>query len=342
MGAFKKLNKQDSYVTSYSAKKQWIASGSDYADYGIQTLVGISGSGEYLPSDDDLQNNQYRRLVFNSIDHLYYSLFDKSGNIPGSGSFDNYLPSSIIPSGSRITETKVAVFSLPRDIVGTHMEPGSITILPDVIASGSEQNYVIDGYVTEDGENLFIEDVNNLYGATFPLTDLDYIENESNYVEETEPVPGQYLDIQGPDQYSTPILDDGEGNLYLQGSTPRRYVGNVIYAHGLIIITEDIIAEYYGNYFDARMTWKSNQPIFSYNYLCKIRPSEFNHTLNRTALSGSNGDLATNVSGNEFQPYITTVGLYNDANELIAVGKLSQPLPKSADIDMVLNVRIDK
>ena len=218
MGAFKKLNKQDYYVTSYSAKKQWIASGSDYSDYGINTLVGISGSGNYLISDDDLQQNQYRRLVFNSVNHLYYSLFDKSGDITTSGSFENYIPSSLIPSASRVTETKVAVFSLPRDIVGTHMEPNTVYIIPDVTASGSEQNYVFDGYVTDNGDNLYIEDVNNLYGATFPLTDIDYIENESDYVEETEPIPSQYLDITGPDQYSRVV---SEHPSHLVRSWPR-------------------------------------------------------------------------------------------------------------------------
>lgn len=339
MGAFKKLNKQDYFVTSYSAKKSWIASGSDYGNLGIQNLVGLSGSGAYIPNDGDIQKGQYRRLVFNSIHHLYYSLFNKSGEIVTTGSFENYLPSSLIPTLSRTQETRFAVFSLPRDIVGTHIEPKSVYIIPD--AAGDTDNYVLNGYASEDGKNLYIEDINNLYGATFPLTDFDYIENESKYVQETDPLPGEYLDIEGPDQYSTPILDDGEGNLYLEGAHPKRYVGNVVYSHGLIIITEDIIANYFNNYFNARMKWKSNQPILTHNYLCKVRSSEFNHTLNRTAMSGSNGDLALNVSGEQFQPYITTVGLYNDSNELIAVAKLSQPLPKSNDTDMVIQVRLD-
>ena len=342
MNAFKKFNKPDHYTTLYSAKKQWSVSGSNYAEYGIKTLVGISGSGDYIVNDKDIQYQNYRRLVFNSIEHLYYSLYDKSGELKVSGSYDNYIPSSIIPSGSRFTETKITVISLPRNIVGTHIEPRSIEIIPDIIASGSEQNYILDGYVMENEENLFIEDVNNLYGATFPLTDLDYIDNESNYVEETEPTPGQYLDINKPEQYTTLILDDGEGNLYLEGGKSKKYIGQVIYSHGLIIITRDVIAEYYGNYFQAKMTWKSNQPILTHNYLCKVKPSEFNYTLNRSAQSNNNGDLLFNLSGDEFQPYITTIGLYNDANELIAVGKLSQPLPKSADIEMVFQVKVDR
>jgi hypothetical protein len=53
------------------------------------------------------------------------------------------------------------------------------------------------------------------------------------------------------------------------------------------------------------------------------------------------GVLAANVTGSDFQPYITAVGLYNEANELIAVGKMSQPLPKSAQTEMTIQIKLD-
>jgi hypothetical protein len=46
-------------------------------------------------------------------------------------------------------------------------------------------------------------------------------------------------------------------------------------------------------------------------------------------------------TGPDFQPYITTVGLYNDANELLAVAKYSKPIPKPNNTDMTLIVQID-
>jgi len=49
-------------------------------------------------------------------------------------------------------------------------------------------------------------------------------------------------------------------------------------------------------------------------------------------------DFAT---GSYFQPYVTTIGLYNDANELVAVGKLAQPVPKSRYTDMTFVVKFD-
>ena len=66
-----------------------------------------------------------------------------------------------------------------------------------------------------------------------------------------------------------------------------------------------------------------------------------NFTYNRTAVSGSYNDVETNLTGSEFRPYITTVGLYNEANELIAVAKTNRPIPKSQNVDMTFVVKLD-
>ena len=150
------------------------------------------------------------------------------------------------------------------------------------------------------------------------------------------------------------LTDDGEGNLFY-GSTQ---VGNVIYSHGMIIVnsnTSSIAVED-----PDSISFKSNNPIYTLNYSIKVSDYEFNHTLNPTAqkdnsifyYSGSlgpsgskyvrpSGVYADNVTGSDFQPYITTVGLYNDSNELIAVGKLSQPLPKPADTELTIQIKMD-
>ena len=47
------------------------------------------------------------------------------------------------------------------------------------------------------------------------------------------------------------------------------------------------------------------------------------------------------VTGSYFQPYITTIGLYNGANQLVAVGKLSQPLQSSNVSDTTILVNLD-
>jgi hypothetical protein len=360
MSAYKKLNQQDAFITTYTARKSWIASGSQYGDLGILNIVGLSGSRPYFSQPEDTvfgggvnsvaTSSFDRRVVFQSAHHLYYSLFS-DGAIPVTSSYENYLQSSFNVSGSRYLNQNIAILSLPKEMYGTSIEPGTVRITPDLLP-GTGSNYVDNNYVTDveldptgtsfiQVDNLYTENTNYLYGSDNPLTDLDYIENESDYVDEQEPVPGQYIDTDDGEQYSSEILDDGEGNLYMKDSSPKKYVGNVIYPHGQIVITDNAVALYYNYYFNAVIRWKSNQPIYTHNYHCKIKTAEFNHTLNKTALDTLTGEKTGNVSGSYFQPYITTVGLYNDANELIAVGKMGQPLPKSADTDMSIVVKLD-
>ena len=159
-------------------------------------------------------------------------------------------------------------------------------------------------------------------------SNIEYIFNQDDYIEV------DYL------FQSDIIVDDGQGVLR-EGSISGSKVGNIIYSHGQIIITDEALAEYYIQSPFQPMSWKSNQPIYTYNYNIKISDYEYNFTFNPTAKSGSDGNLADNVTGSYFQPYITTVGLYNDSNELIAVAKLAQPLPKSANTEMTIQVKLD-
>lgn len=243
-----------------------------------------------------------KKLNYYSLYQLYFSAFDPtSGSIINSSSFDNYIESSFIQS-TRYLNTQGIVYSIPKSLYGTHLEPGTV-----VIGSGG-----------------------------------------------------------------TKIYDDGDG-LLLSGSMQ---VGNVIYSHGQLIImdTGSIMntVTYTGSFDDFLLTpevplsWSANLPIYTSNFVIKVSDFEFNFTHNPTAQSGSfslyidelgdevtsthlsssrfvrtTGILADNVTGSAFQPYITTVGLYNDANELLAVGKLAQPLPKPANTELTINIKLD-
>jgi hypothetical protein len=164
---------------------------------------------------------------------------------------------------------------------------------------------------------------------TFKMgSDVEYIFNQDDYV------VVDYL------FESDIIVDDGEGVLRKDSITGSA-VGNIIYSHGQVIITDEELADYYIKNPLQPLSWKSNQPIYTYNYNVKISDYEYNYSFNPTARTGSDGQLADNVTGSYFQPYITTVGLYNDSNELIAVAKLAQPLPKSANTEMTIQVKLD-
>jgi len=75
-------------------------------------------------------------------------------------------------------------------------------------------------------------------------------------------------------------------------------------------------------------------------YFCRANHNEFNYSSNPTYVSGSKIRVKTQASDDPVA-YITTVGLYNDNNELMASAKLSEPLKKSPATEFTIRTRLD-
>jgi len=75
-------------------------------------------------------------------------------------------------------------------------------------------------------------------------------------------------------------------------------------------------------------------------YFCRVKNSQYNYSSNPTYLSQSQIRVKKEKTDMPVS-YITTVGLYNDANELLAVAKLSEPLKKTPDTEFTIRVRLD-
>jgi len=328
MSAFKKFNTQDVYVSTYTAHKSWEATGSQYSDYGIVKIPAHSGSGVYLPDSVNLNNGYDRRLAYQSLVHLYYSSFENGEILTGSA-YENYLQSSFNVSGSRILEEVASITSLPKGMYGTAIKPKSLEISPD---SGAEE------YVSASATETGVYHSDHIETLGFLYDSIPVIAENASSNQGLVDDPALIGDTQI-------IVDDGEGNLFRKKAigdlTPITKVGNVIYPQGQIIITDPIIARYFNNYVDGNIKWKSTQPIYTYNFHCKMKENEFTHTFNPSAVTGSNGIVAGNVAGEEFSPYFTTIGLYNDSNELIALAKTGQPIPIPKDTDMTVVVKLD-
>jgi hypothetical protein len=86
----------------------------------------------------------------------------------------------------------------------------------------------------------------------------------------------------------------------------------------------------------------NSQETISSNYVfIRPRSSEFNYSENPSFISGSTGEVIYSSFINSPQTYITTVGLYNDTNELLAVAKLSKPLVKDFTKEALIRVKLD-
>ena len=85
----------------------------------------------------------------------------------------------------------------------------------------------------------------------------------------------------------------------------------------------------------------SQESITSDFIFVRPRSSEFNYSENPSFISGSTGEVVFSGFINNPQTYITTVGLYNDTSQLLAVAKLSRPLPKDFTKEALIRVKLD-
>jgi hypothetical protein len=86
---------------------------------------------------------------------------------------------------------------------------------------------------------------------------------------------------------------------------------------------------------------KSESTIYQTQVRCHVNENEYNMTLNPTVLEDGAGTVKSGLLNPSFQPYVTTVGLYNDRSQLLAVAKLGQPLPMPSNTDVTFLVRYD-
>jgi len=92
-----------------------------------------------------------------------------------------------------------------------------------------------------------------------------------------------------------------------------------------------------GTGFQAR----NSQQITSANYFVRVKNGQYNFSNNPSYTTGTNGLIAQSTFIGDPKSYITTIGLYNERNELLAVAKMSKPLLKSFSREQLIRVKLD-
>jgi hypothetical protein len=92
-----------------------------------------------------------------------------------------------------------------------------------------------------------------------------------------------------------------------------------------------------GSDFEARRT----ENVSTSHYFVRATNREFNFSNNPTYVTGTDGTFSESTFETDPKTFITTVGLYNDSSELIAVAKTSQPIAKSFDKEVLIKVKLD-
>ena len=128
-----------------------------------------------------------------------------------------------------------------------------------------------------------------------------------------------------------------EGGTLLQ----TNIVGTVFDKQGLTVISSPDYR--YNNIITTPFTasYKSTVTIHELNVITRMDSGDFNMSTNLTLTRDNDTTYLPFVSSSAFAPYITTIGLYDDAGQLLAIGKLAQPIRKRDDVDMNFMIRID-
>jgi hypothetical protein len=315
MSAFKQFNTKDVTITPFIADK-----GFSFTGYSITgSTVGINiyeGKNVSYMSSQNIQTGfQFSSSVnsiYNSAKQLYYT------NYLSSSKGDLMVTSSVLPGVSQEYDQYYGPTESPR--------------FDNYLQSSLTQSRY---WPTGSGEQITVIAIpTQLFGEKIVPNTFEF-----KYTGSNEFTSGVFL------------KDDGDGNI-ISGSD-NVIVGQIFYSHGLTVLTTHS-CELIGNNLNTypwelpktTINFSSSLTIYEQQYKCTILENEFGYSLNPTLLTASvAGEINTTyypfVTSSYFTPYITTVGLYNEATELIAVGKLSSPIPISQYTDTTIVVNFD-
>ena len=148
-------------------------------------------------------------------------------------------------------------------------------------------------------------------------------------------------------QIHNKALTDTQVGAHLGRGNSSPYIGNIFYKNGFVTITHPEflgMLDTTGNGVIQSLQFQGSHQIYEHEYQCTIEEHEYNNTTNISARKiGSiyEQEIAGFQTSSAFKPYVTTIGLYNEDNELLVVGKLAQPIRMSNETDTTFVIRWD-
>ena len=370
MGIYKNLNPEDVALRSFQVHKEFTFSNNSSGS-GVYGIRAISGSvhnfqhstansqsfGEYNSLSASMNKKPYDATYYElpmyfTINNMFYrdtnvvdssevnlSHWEQSDSprkaiVSSSQSdFSNRLTHNF---SSRILHESASIITIPRKFYGEGIKPKSVTITDN----STDITYTL----KDDG-------LGNIYDNN----------HSSSYTNASE------------------SFKSGGG-----GQITGSVIGNIMYSHGLIIITDTGSYKDVGNSSGAQNGWeitlKATQTIHEREIQCTVEKGEFVKSRNITLTPGNSGSyplpanfmsgswstrhlnlkpawpasssyndegykgtgsLLDIASGSVFSPYVTTIGLFDDHNDLLAIGKLAKPIKNEKELDISFVVRFD-
>ena len=334
----KNIDPSNKSIKPFKAYKSFVLTNNDSGS-GHFVLKAVSGStynfstgsassqsfGTYIPSASSYSMGTFYDLPnWHGINQLYY----KRSSDP----FANFGRNNPKKNNRELNGT-ARIFSVPRQLFGEEIKPQSIKL--SVTTGGQSFD------IRDDGDG-------NLYDLAHSASFAAFKSSSFNRA-------------QG-------VQSNGSGS----------EVGNVFYEHGQIVITDTGSYSDSGTSTGHTLEYKATSTLYEHEYVVDVTPSEFNLSTNISTTFERSGSItaaegtvsmsrffppgdqptgmgtgsyssfynaASKVEGfvthSEFKPYISTIGLYNDNNQLMAIGKLSKALKLNKDANTSIVVRFD-
>lgn len=147
--------------------------------------------------------------------------------------------------------------------------------------------------------------------------------------------------------------DDGNGNLIVSSSGVGGIVGRIFYDKGVALFKPTSSATgiltnnglYVTNGTSVEINFSSSVVFYENAYKIKLNPTDFLYSLNNPSVaknfSGSTQNALGLMASQSILPYVTTIGLYNEQNELLLVAKPSVPVQRTSDVIQTFIVKFD-
>lgn len=324
------------------------------------TQTQITGSGGI----SDIKSGMYYYNVYNSdpgsdvASQVHFSL--AYGDLYGSGSGDANTSSLLNATKAVYSQFKNYLLSPSDDVfsfkTGSYLSSNGSIIDTTSVISGSSI------YVISFSTNKFKDRVDegqleiSLSGSSGKFTFVD----DSTIIKSQQDV---YNIISGS-------ISDGVTSVYKVGDSVNYNAIGLFYPKtGIVIFNAAALSSVVGIAYDNGITgtYKLNQRalytaltacntstmkvrkseyIPSRHYFIRIKNQEYNYSNNPSYVyDGSDDNVKGTIKIADFltdpKTYPTTVGLYDDSNELVAVAKLSQPVQKSFNSEILCRVKLD-
>ena len=329
---FRDIDRKNVSIKRFETNKTFTLTNNDSGS-GLFAVRAVSKSLYNYDSGSDIittitsgsiTTNYYALPTWHTINKMYYK--DASNPV---GVFGN----SNTTSTKRELHTSASVFSIPKDLFGERIKPGTFEL------SDTSRGTTFD--IRDDGDG-------NLYDFAF----------SSSF-----------------SAYKSSSFTQGQG---LLSNNSGSQVGNIFYEHGIAVINNT--GSYgdvgFGTGYDIK--YKATHRHYEHLYEVMVPANNFNTSMNVSITKDYSGSITLDsktkrpdlffppgdnpsgegtgsfntfynatdtqlsfVTSSDFYPYVSTIGLYDDKNNLLVVGKLAHPIKLSDELDTTFVIRFD-